>query len=136
MERLSENSRLPSRRPYELLKWGIEGPFLQCCATKTHAPQSTERLFRQFQKVFSEVRRGSSDLLGNSFLASVRNCNKTVGNHISNIFAKLQVADRVQAIIRAREAGLGRAHRWRLTAEPPEKRLRRLPYESYLAERT
>ncbi len=33
---------------------------------------------------------------------------KTVGNHISHIFAKLQVADRAQAIIRAREAGLGR----------------------------
>ncbi len=32
---------------------------------------------------------------------------KTVRNHISNIFAKLQVADRAQAIIRAREAGLG-----------------------------
>jgi DNA-binding NarL/FixJ family response regulator len=33
---------------------------------------------------------------------------KTVRNHISNIFAKLQVADRAQAIVRAREAGLGR----------------------------
>ncbi|MBA2715148.1 MAG: response regulator transcription factor [Rubrobacteraceae bacterium] len=33
---------------------------------------------------------------------------KTVGNHISHIFTKLQVADRTQAIIRAREAGLGR----------------------------
>jgi DNA-binding NarL/FixJ family response regulator len=32
---------------------------------------------------------------------------KTVRNHISNIFAKLQVADRAQAIVRAREAGLG-----------------------------
>ncbi len=32
---------------------------------------------------------------------------KTVGNHISNIFSKLQVADRAQAIIRARDAGLG-----------------------------
>jgi DNA-binding NarL/FixJ family response regulator len=32
---------------------------------------------------------------------------KTVGNHISHIFTKLQVADRAQAIIRAREAGLG-----------------------------
>ena len=32
---------------------------------------------------------------------------KTVRNHISNIFNKLQVADRAQAIIRAREAGLG-----------------------------
>ncbi len=32
---------------------------------------------------------------------------KTVRNHISNIFTKLQVADRAQAVIRAREAGLG-----------------------------
>lgn len=32
---------------------------------------------------------------------------KTVANHVSNIFAKLQVADRSQAIVRAREAGLG-----------------------------
>src|SRR5579884_404121 len=32
---------------------------------------------------------------------------KTVGNHVSNIFGKLQVADRAEAIVRAREAGLG-----------------------------
>jgi DNA-binding NarL/FixJ family response regulator len=32
---------------------------------------------------------------------------KTVRNHVSNIFLKLQVADRAQAMIRAREAGLG-----------------------------
>jgi DNA-binding NarL/FixJ family response regulator len=31
----------------------------------------------------------------------------TVGNHISNIFAKLQVAGRAEAIVRARSAGLG-----------------------------
>ena len=33
---------------------------------------------------------------------------KTVRNHVSNIFLKLQVADRAQAIVKAREAGLGR----------------------------
>jgi DNA-binding NarL/FixJ family response regulator len=33
---------------------------------------------------------------------------KTVRNTVSNIFLKLQVADRPQAIIRAREAGMGR----------------------------
>lgn len=33
---------------------------------------------------------------------------KTVRNHVSNIFTKLQVADRSEAIVRAREAGLGR----------------------------
>ena len=32
---------------------------------------------------------------------------KTVRNHVSNIFSKLQVVDRAQAILRAREAGLG-----------------------------
>src|SRR5215208_104725 len=32
---------------------------------------------------------------------------KTVRNHVSSIFLKLQVADRAQAIVRAREAGLG-----------------------------
>jgi DNA-binding NarL/FixJ family response regulator len=32
---------------------------------------------------------------------------KTVRNHVSNILSKLQVVDRTQAIIRAREAGLG-----------------------------
>jgi DNA-binding NarL/FixJ family response regulator len=32
---------------------------------------------------------------------------KTVRNNVSNIFSKLQVADRAQAIVRARQAGMG-----------------------------
>ena len=32
---------------------------------------------------------------------------KTVRNHVSNIFSKLQVRDRSEAIVRAREAGMG-----------------------------
>jgi DNA-binding NarL/FixJ family response regulator len=32
---------------------------------------------------------------------------KTVRNHVSNIFSKLQVRDRAEAIVRAREAGMG-----------------------------
>jgi DNA-binding NarL/FixJ family response regulator len=32
---------------------------------------------------------------------------KTVRNHVSTVFAKLQVRDRAEAIVRAREAGLG-----------------------------
>ncbi len=39
---------------------------------------------------------------------------KTVRNHVSNLFTKLQVADRSQAIVRARSAGLG------LDANDPE----------------
>jgi len=34
---------------------------------------------------------------------------KTVRNHVSNIFTKLQVSERAQAIVKAREAGLGSA---------------------------
>lgn len=34
---------------------------------------------------------------------------KTVSNHVSVIFAKLQVVDRAEAIVRAREAGLGKS---------------------------
>lgn len=33
---------------------------------------------------------------------------KTIRNHVANICTKLQVADRAQAILRARDAGLGR----------------------------
>jgi DNA-binding NarL/FixJ family response regulator len=36
---------------------------------------------------------------------------KTVRNHVSNILTKLQVADRAQAIVQARDAGLGRQSR-------------------------
>ncbi|CAN5674433.1 MAG: response regulator transcription factor [Chloroflexia bacterium] len=35
---------------------------------------------------------------------------KTVGNYVSIIFDKLQVADRAEAIIRARDAGMGRVN--------------------------
>lgn len=34
---------------------------------------------------------------------------KTVRNHVSNIFNKMQVTDRVQAALRAREAGMGKS---------------------------
>ncbi len=40
---------------------------------------------------------------------------KTVSNHMSSIFNKLQVADRSQAIRRAREAGLGTSNEWKVS---------------------
>lgn len=39
---------------------------------------------------------------------------KTVRNHVSNVFAKLHVANRAEAIVRAREAGLG-------STQPPHR---------------
>ncbi|MFI6905688.1 response regulator [Nonomuraea sp. NPDC050394] len=47
--------------------------------------------------------RSNGEIAGRLHLAP-----KTVRNNVSNVFAKLQVADRAQAIVRAREAGLGR----------------------------
>lgn len=48
--------------------------------------------------------------LGNARIASRLSLSpKTVRNNVSNIFGKLQVADRAEAIVRARRAGLGRA---------------------------
>jgi DNA-binding NarL/FixJ family response regulator len=32
---------------------------------------------------------------------------KTVANHVSNIFSKLQVVDRAQAVLRAQQSGQG-----------------------------
>jgi DNA-binding NarL/FixJ family response regulator len=47
--------------------------------------------------------------LNNAAIAArLRVSPKTVANNVSAIFAKLQVADRAQAIVRARDAGLGR----------------------------
>jgi DNA-binding NarL/FixJ family response regulator len=56
-------------------------------------------------EVLDLIARGHSntEIAGRLYLSP-----KTVRNHISSIFTKLQVADRAQAIVRAREAGLGR----------------------------
>lgn len=56
---------------------------------------------------------------------------KTVRNHVSNIFTKLQVADRAQAILRARSAGLGGEQPF--LEEPSVGRPRSLPLTAELA---
>lgn len=62
-------------------------------------PELTDRE----HEVLTLIARGRSNAeIGSLLVLSP----KTVRNHISNIFAKLQVADRAQAIVRAREAGL------------------------------
>ncbi len=47
--------------------------------------------------------RNNQEIAGQLFLSL-----KTVRNYVSSILTKLQVADRAQAIVRARDAGLGR----------------------------
>lgn len=60
------------------------------------------RLTAREREVLDLIARGRSNPEISRYLSP-----KTVRNHISNIFTKLQVTDRAQAIIRAREAGMG-----------------------------
>ena len=64
-------------------------------------PELTERE-RQILGLLAQNR--SNQEIADRLVLSV----KTVRNHISNICTKLQVADRTQAMLRARDAGLGR----------------------------
>lgn len=68
--------------------------------SKTSFPQLTDRE----REVLSLVADGNTnpEIAQRLFLSP-----KTVRNHVSNIFTKLQVADRAHAIARARDAGLG-----------------------------
>lgn len=69
-------------------------------STTAPFPQLTERE----REVLALLARG----LSNSVIAERLDISlKTVRNHVSNVFTKLQVEDRAQAIVKAREAGLG-----------------------------
>jgi len=71
-------------------------------------PSAQSRIFPELTERESEILaliaqgRTNQEIAGQLVLSL-----KTVRNHVSNIFSKLQVADRAQAILRAREAGLG-----------------------------
>lgn len=56
------------------------------------------------REVLELIARG---LANDEIAASLRLSSKTVGNHITRIFAKAGVGSRAQAIVRAREAGYG-----------------------------
>jgi DNA-binding NarL/FixJ family response regulator len=63
-------------------------------------PQLTERE----REILDLVARGLTNAaIARKFVIS----DKTVRNHVSNVFAKLQVAGRAEAVARARDAGLG-----------------------------
>jgi DNA-binding NarL/FixJ family response regulator len=89
------------------------------------SPEIADRLMRYFAnlrpatppEVFPELTAREREILAliaqgdtnGDIAAELTISVKTVRNHVSNIFSKLQVADRVQAAIRAREAGFGDA---------------------------
>jgi DNA-binding NarL/FixJ family response regulator len=68
------------------------------------SPETFPDLTDREREILTLIARGDSNAeIADSLVISV----KTVRNHVSNIFNKLQVADRAQAVIRARDAGLG-----------------------------
>jgi DNA-binding NarL/FixJ family response regulator len=70
-------------------------------------PQAQAELFPELtereREVLQFIARGRSN---GDIAAELVISLKTVRNHVSNIFSKLQVADRAEAIVRAREAGM------------------------------
>src|SRR5215204_3246105 len=74
-------------------------------APKPSAPQRAfPELTEREAEVLSLVAKGKSNQeISRQLFVSL----KTVRNHVSNILLKLQVADRTQAVIRARDAGMG-----------------------------
>ena len=70
---------------------------------KASLPQAFPELTEREREILALIAQGwnNAEIAGRLVLSQ-----KTVRNHVSNIFSKLQVADRAQAIIRAREAGL------------------------------
>ena len=74
-------------------------------APRTAAPQRAfPELTEREEEVLSLVAQGKSNReIARQLFVSL----KTVRNHVSNILLKLQVADRAQAVIRARDAGIG-----------------------------
>jgi len=74
--------------------------------TAPRQPAAFPELSEREREVLSLLAEGRSnpDIARRLYLSP-----KTVRNHVSNIFTKLQVADRAQAIIKARDAGLGAA---------------------------
>lgn len=71
--------------------------------TRPAAPHAFPELSRREREILQLIAQGykNSEIAERLVLSE-----KTVRNHITNIFSKMQVADRAQAIIKARDAGL------------------------------
>ena len=73
-----------------------------------NAPQAAKTPFAALTPREHDVLRLIATGIGNAAIATrLGLAPNTVSNHISSIFAKLQVASRAEAIVRARTAGLG-----------------------------
>jgi len=71
-------------------------------------PQVFPQLTDREREVLDLVAQGRPNM---AVAAKLGLSQKTIRNHVSNILTKLQVADRAQAIVQARDAGLGQRSR-------------------------
>jgi DNA-binding NarL/FixJ family response regulator len=77
--------------------------FFNAAASATSAASFPELTARE-REILDLVARGRSNAqIAEQLVLST----KTVRNHVSSIFTKIQVVDRAQAIVKAREAGIG-----------------------------
>jgi DNA-binding NarL/FixJ family response regulator len=83
---------------------GLAERMLGYFAAGSPAPAPFPQLTEREREVLELVAQGQANPV---IAARLHLSQKTVRNNVSNILAKLQVADRAQAIVRARDAGLG-----------------------------
>jgi DNA-binding NarL/FixJ family response regulator len=83
-----------------MLRYFTDPPTEMLIAVDDPFPELTDRE-RDILDLLAEGRR-NADIASQLYLSP-----KTVSNHLTSIFAKLQVAGRGEAIVRAREHGLG-----------------------------
>ena len=77
--------------------------FFNAAASATSAASFPELTTRE-REILHLVARGRSNAqIAEQLVLST----KTVRNHVSSVFTKIQVVDRAQAIVKAREAGIG-----------------------------
>ncbi|NNJ09130.1 response regulator transcription factor [Chloroflexales bacterium ZM16-3] len=73
-------------------------------ATRVAAPLLFPELTEREREILDLIAQGhANESIATRLVLSI----KTVRNHVSNILSKLQVRDRAQAIIKARDAGIG-----------------------------
>jgi DNA-binding NarL/FixJ family response regulator len=83
---------------------GVAARVLAFFAAGAQAPTVFPELTSRERQVLELVAQGRSNAV---IAARLHLSEKTIRNNVSNILVKLQVADRAQAIVRARDAGLG-----------------------------
>jgi DNA-binding NarL/FixJ family response regulator len=85
---------------------GIAGRLISYLSTPPTRGVPFPELTPREREILDRIARGETN---SAIATALFVAPKTVGNHVSAIFAKLRVASRAEAIVKAREEGLGTA---------------------------